>query len=121
MRLGEHRVGLRRRVTTDTRDEYGDQVTTVTVVEVRHCLFTPTARTSEYGEPPDRSGPVVHGSECLLPPGTEVGAEDVVVYPITSRTEVDGVLTDLDGTTWQIVGDPRVWHDAVELWLRRSR
>jgi hypothetical protein len=90
-------------------------------VKVRWCLVTPTRRLSENDEAEDRTAPMTAGLTVLVPPGTDVRFVDVVVWPVTGRTgsaETNDLA--LTGRTWQVVGEPGIWEESVELRLRAS-
>lgn len=126
MKLGNHTVGIRRRVPrldgsgNPVRSPIGAPVVDVVDVKVRWCLVTPSMkRRQDNEEPEDRSAPMISGTDLLAPPGTDVTAGDVVVWPITGESSPGGVLT-LTGPVYQVVGDPGAWGDAVEVRLRKS-
>lgn len=130
MKLGNHTIGLRRRVPRldgsgqPVRSPIGAPIVDVVDVKVRWCSVYPTKRYSEDDEPEDRAAPMTSGLTALVPPSqdgldTDLTAADVVVWPIESETTVDGVL-HLTGPVHQVVGDPGPWGDALEVQLRRS-
>lgn len=126
MKLGNHTIGLRKHTPRvdgagqAVRDDHGDQIVDVVDVKVEWCLVTPTmARSSENGEPEDRSAPRTVGTTLLAPPGSNVAAADVVIWPITAEATVDGQL-QLTGPLWQVVGEVGVWDESEEAQLRRS-
>lgn len=129
MRLGEDVVGLRKLVPRldgggqPVRDEYGDRVVDAVDVEVPGSLITPTARVSARTaadvEPEDRSAPAVASYTWLAPAGTDIGMADVAVWPITARDTSTGQL-QLTGRTWQVVGEPGLWEESVEVRLRAA-
>jgi hypothetical protein len=128
VKLGDDTIGLRKFVPRldgrgqPVRDRAGDPVEDVVDVEVPWCLVVPTSRsTTDTTEPEGRSAPSLTGYTVLAPPGTDVDAVDVVVWPITGRTgsAEPGDLA-LQGRTWQVVGEPGVWEESVELRLRAS-
>lgn len=111
MRLGEHTITVRR-VTPRTdgngrpvRDPYGDPLTTVTDTEVPGCLVTPTRRQGQNEEPQDRAAPAVAGMSLYAPPGTDLTADDLLLW---------------QGRTWQVHGEPWLWDECVEARIRRS-
>jgi hypothetical protein len=127
VKLGDDTIGLRKSIPRvdgggqPVRDEYGDRVVDALDVEVSWCLVTPTGRLVDTFEPEDRSAPALTGYTVLAPPGTDVRFVDVVVWPITGRTgsaETNDLA--LTGRTWQVVGEPGIWEESVELRLRAS-
>lgn len=120
VKLGNHVVGLRKKLPGAARDEYGAAVPDVVDVKVRWCLVAPARRTtSDSAEPEDRSAPMTSGYQCLMPPGTDVTYLDEVVWPITGEATVGGFL-QLSGRVWQVIGEPGLWDESVELRLRAS-
>ncbi|NUR09334.1 MAG: hypothetical protein HOQ45_20315 [Nocardioidaceae bacterium] len=127
MKLGDDTIGLRKSIPRldgngrPVRDEYGDDVVDVVDVEVPWCLVTPSQRTSDTTEPESRSAPALTGYDVLAPPGTDAEFVDVVVWPITGRTGTAQTNNlALAGRTWQVVGEPLIWQESVELRLRAS-
>lgn len=126
MKLGNHIIGVRRRVPrldgsgNPVRTPIGAPVVDVVDVKVHWCLVTPSMkRKADNEEPEDRSAPRFSGMDLLAPPGTDITALDVVVWPITSEATVGGVL-QLSGPVYQVFDDPGQWGDALEVRLRKS-
>lgn len=120
MRLGEDIVGLRKLSAGAATDEFGEKTTVQVDVEVPHCLVVPTGRTSsDTREPDNRTAPAITGYTVFAEPTAGVELADVVVWPITSRATVDGVL-QLSGREWQVLGEPGLWEDCTEVQLRAA-
>ncbi|TFV90395.1 hypothetical protein [Blastococcus sp. CT_GayMR16] len=131
MKLGNHTIGLRKRIPRvdgdgqPVRTPIGAQVVDVVDAKVRWCLVTPsTARSLDNDEPEDRSAPMTTGMTLLAPPAgvAAVGgldAADVVMWPITSEETVDGALK-LSGPVYQVDGEPGPWAEALQAQLRKS-
>lgn len=128
MKLGDDTIGLRSFVPRldgagqPVRDRVGDPIEDVVDVEVPWCLVTPSSRsTTDTTEAADRSSPSLTGYTVLASPGTDVRFVDVVVWPITGRTgSAETADLALEGRTWQVVGEPGLWEESVELRLRAS-
>lgn len=127
MKLGDDSIGLRtltNRVDdagNPVRDEFGAQIVDVVDVEVPWCAVTPTARRADTAEARDRSAPSITGYTVLAPPGTAVTEGSVIIWPITSRTgSVDTGDLQLSGRLWQVDGEPGLWDECVEMYLRAS-
>ena len=114
MSLGPHVIGLRKREVTG-KNKYNVDITVSVDVEVAGCLVTPTRST----ESDDRAAPRIAGLQLLAPPGTDLDAVDAVIWPITSRTVVDGRL-QLAGRLYEVDGEAGIWDECVEAQLRRS-
>lgn len=126
MKLGSHAVGLRKATPRvdgggqPVRDDTGYQLQDVVDRKVRWCLVTPTrSATGDNDEPEDRAAPLTVGTTLLAPVGAGIAAADVVVWPITGETIVDGQLR-LSGPVWQVIGEVGVWDESEEARLRRS-
>lgn len=130
MKLGNDTIGVRQRVPrldgsgNPVRSPIGAPLVDVVDRKIRWCLVTPTKRLSENDEPEDRAAPMISGLTALVPPiqdgvVTDLGADDVVIWPIESEATVGGVLR-LTGPAHQVIGEPGPWGQALEVQLRRS-